>query len=235
MPPRAVRRMRRARYRGAHGRARHDLRRDGEGWAWGQLDADGYVGWLPVNALRAPRRRRRPTRSRRCARSCSPGRSIKVPPVDGPPLGCRLAVAARRRSLARSRDAGGFVPARHLAPLERRRAGFRRGRRALHRRAVSVGRQDQPRPRLLRPGAGRAHRVRHRLPARQRHAGARARRRRHRADSPLCGAAISCSGRAMWRSCATRDAASTPTRSTWRSRSSRSARRSRASARRAAT
>ena len=25
-----------------------------EGWAWGQLAADGYVGWLPANALRAP-------------------------------------------------------------------------------------------------------------------------------------------------------------------------------------
>ena len=22
-----------------------------EGWAWGQLAADGYVGWLPANAL----------------------------------------------------------------------------------------------------------------------------------------------------------------------------------------
>src|SRR5438309_1109783 len=26
----------------------------GEGWAWGQLESDGYVGWLPANALRAP-------------------------------------------------------------------------------------------------------------------------------------------------------------------------------------
>src|SRR5579864_1042400 len=24
---------------------------NGEGWAWGQLAADGYVGWLPANAL----------------------------------------------------------------------------------------------------------------------------------------------------------------------------------------
>ena len=28
---------------------------DDEGWAWGQLAADGYVGWLPANALLAPR------------------------------------------------------------------------------------------------------------------------------------------------------------------------------------
>src|ERR1700691_1794124 len=25
-----------------------------EGWAWGQLAADGYVGWLPANALAPP-------------------------------------------------------------------------------------------------------------------------------------------------------------------------------------
>src|ERR1700681_3346944 len=24
---------------------------NGEGWAWGQLTADGYVGWLPSGAL----------------------------------------------------------------------------------------------------------------------------------------------------------------------------------------
>ena len=28
---------------------------DDEGWAWGQLAGDGYVGWLPANALMAPR------------------------------------------------------------------------------------------------------------------------------------------------------------------------------------
>src|SRR5262249_20096103 len=27
---------------------------DDEGWAWGQLAADGYVGWLPAAALLAP-------------------------------------------------------------------------------------------------------------------------------------------------------------------------------------
>ena len=45
---------------------------------------------------------------------------------------------------------------------------------------------------------------RHRVPARQRHAGARARRRAVAASLPICGAATSSSGRAMSRSCATR-------------------------------
>src|SRR6478752_3007474 len=49
--------------------ARHDARLDtealrgdivtvydttGEGWAWGQLESDNYVGWLSANALAAP-------------------------------------------------------------------------------------------------------------------------------------------------------------------------------------
>ena len=28
--------------------------RNGEGWAWGQLADDGYVGWIPEAALTAP-------------------------------------------------------------------------------------------------------------------------------------------------------------------------------------
>jgi hypothetical protein len=27
---------------------------NGEGWYWGQLGSDGYVGWIPANALRPP-------------------------------------------------------------------------------------------------------------------------------------------------------------------------------------
>ena len=32
---------------------------DEEGWAWGQLKSDGYVGWLPAATLLAPGPRRR--------------------------------------------------------------------------------------------------------------------------------------------------------------------------------
>ena len=38
--------------------------RNGEGWAWGQLNSDGYVGWLPDRALAKPAASRR-TRSPR--------------------------------------------------------------------------------------------------------------------------------------------------------------------------
>jgi cell wall-associated NlpC family hydrolase len=89
---------------------------DGEGFGWGQLHSDGYVGWLPMNALRAPGRE--PTHKVVALRTILfPGRSIKAQPVEGLPLGCRLAVAGHDGELARL-AAGGFVPARHLAPLD---------------------------------------------------------------------------------------------------------------------
>ena len=103
-----------------------------------------------------------------------PGPSIKLPPVETLPLG-----AQARRS---SREDGAFAVTRERlaicrggisAPIDAMRDGFRRGGRALPRHALSVGRQDQPRHRLLRPGAGGAERLRHRLPARQRHAAGR--------------------------------------------------------------
>ncbi len=48
--------------------------RNGEGFAWGQLNGDGYVGWIPdARAGQSPRQLRR-TRSRRCGRSRSRAR-----------------------------------------------------------------------------------------------------------------------------------------------------------------
>ncbi len=140
-----------------------------EGFAWGQLAADNYVGWLPSNALApagAP-----PTHKVAALRTFAfPGPSIKLPPIEALPLGATLAVAriAERMAVTAS---GAYVPAAHLAPLRRIRSGFRRRRRALSRRALSVGRQDRARARLFGSRAGFARRLRHRLPARQRHAG----------------------------------------------------------------
>ena len=85
-----------------------------EGWCWGQLAADGYVGWLPANALGSPGP---PATHRVCAlRTLAfPGRSIKRPPVAAFSLGCRLAVARSEDSFAVTPD--GYVPARHLAAI----------------------------------------------------------------------------------------------------------------------
>jgi cell wall-associated NlpC family hydrolase len=99
---------------------------DGEGWCWGQLCADGYVGFMPANALRAPG----PAATHRVAALRTlvfPARSIKAPPVDALSFGARVAVArgpgdatgVDEGSDGLTRLASGFyVPARHLAPIE---------------------------------------------------------------------------------------------------------------------
>ena len=88
---------------------------NGEGWAWGQLAADNYVGWLPANALApagAP-----PTHKVTALRTFAfPGPSIKLPPLEALPLGARLGIVRVADRLAVTRS-GAYVPLPHLAPL----------------------------------------------------------------------------------------------------------------------
>lgn len=87
-----------------------------EGWAWGQLAADGYVGWLPANALAPPAAE--PTHKVTALRTfVFPGPSIKLPPIEALPFGARLAIARMQDRMAVS-GSGGFLPAVHLAPIE---------------------------------------------------------------------------------------------------------------------
>jgi cell wall-associated NlpC family hydrolase len=87
-----------------------------EGWAWGQLAADGYVGYIPAGALREPGPV--PTHQVTALRTLVfPGPSAKLPPVEALPLGCRLAVARVEEPFAVTAS-GGYVPARHLAALD---------------------------------------------------------------------------------------------------------------------
>jgi cell wall-associated NlpC family hydrolase len=86
-----------------------------EGFAWGQLEIDGYVGWLPANALGAPGTA--PTHRVSALRTfVFPGPSFKLPPLAPPPLGARLAIVREQERFAVT-AAGGFVPANHLVPL----------------------------------------------------------------------------------------------------------------------
>jgi cell wall-associated NlpC family hydrolase len=86
-----------------------------EGWAWGQLEADGYVGWLPAQAL-APAGPP-PTHKVAALRTFAfPGPSIKLPPLEALPLGARLTVARMEDRLAVT-QAGAYVPAAHLKPI----------------------------------------------------------------------------------------------------------------------
>jgi cell wall-associated NlpC family hydrolase len=95
---------------------------NGEGWAWGQLAADGYVGWLPENALAPPGAA--PTHKVTALRTLVfPGPSIKQPPLEAPPLGARLAIARIEDRMAVT-PSGGYVPAAHLAPLDWNEADF---------------------------------------------------------------------------------------------------------------
>jgi cell wall-associated NlpC family hydrolase len=86
-----------------------------EGWAWGQLEADHYVGWLPANAL-APLGVA-PTHKIAALRSFAfPGPSIKLPPLEALPFGATLAVARIEDRMAVTRS-GAYVPAVHLKPI----------------------------------------------------------------------------------------------------------------------
>ena len=103
-----------------------------------------------------------------------------------------------------------------LDGTQRARTGLRRGRRALSRDALSLGRPDVRRHRLLGPGSDGAHGGRRRVAARQRHDGGGPRRayRHRRSRARRSRAAISCSGRATSGSCAIPSRCFTPTAGT---------------------
>jgi cell wall-associated NlpC family hydrolase len=90
--------------------------RNGEGWAWGQLNNDGYVGWLPDRTLAKPAAA--PTHKVTALRTLAfPGPSIKLPPVDTLVMGTVLVVAREDGAFAETRD-GRYLPRRHLGKLD---------------------------------------------------------------------------------------------------------------------
>jgi hypothetical protein len=96
--------------------------RNGEGWAWGQLGGDGYVGWLPDAALMKPAAA--PTHKVSALRTLVfPGPSIKLPPADTLVLGSKLTITREDGSFAVTRE-GTFLPKTHLAPLDHREPDF---------------------------------------------------------------------------------------------------------------
>lgn len=87
-----------------------------EGWAWGQLGGDGYVGWMPEFALVKPRAT--PTHKVTALRTFAfPGPSIKLPPVEALPLGARIEVVRIDAGFAITNQLH-YLPLVHLAPLE---------------------------------------------------------------------------------------------------------------------
>jgi cell wall-associated NlpC family hydrolase len=96
--------------------------RNGEGWAWGQLNSDGYVGWLPDRMLTAPFA---PPTHKVTALStfAFPGPSIKLPPIGTLPLGAKLAVQRDDGVFAVTHD-GLYVPQQHLGTLDVNESDF---------------------------------------------------------------------------------------------------------------
>lgn len=93
-----------------------------EGWAWGQLEADGYVGWLSANALGKPGPA--PTHKVSVPRTLAfPGPDIKLPPAAALPMGAQLAVAQADERFTVTAN-GWHIPLVHLTPLKARRADY---------------------------------------------------------------------------------------------------------------
>jgi cell wall-associated NlpC family hydrolase len=92
-----------------------------EGWSWGQLQGDNYVGWIAANALGKPRQ---PATHRISALRTFvfPGPDIKLPPLTTLPFGGQVAVLRFENSFAVTPD--GYVPARHVAPLDQAEDDF---------------------------------------------------------------------------------------------------------------
>jgi hypothetical protein len=96
--------------------------RNGEGWAWGQLNNDRYVGWLPDQALAKPAGP--PTDKVTALRSFAfPGPSIKLPPVETLVMGTLLTVRREEGPFALTRE-GWYLPRQHLGPSNYRVLDF---------------------------------------------------------------------------------------------------------------
>jgi Bacterial dipeptidyl-peptidase Sh3 domain/NlpC/P60 family len=93
-----------------------------EGWAWGQLVGDGYVGFVPASAIFAPGPP--PTHKVTALRTLVfPGPSIKLPPTETLSFGCQLVIARMDERFAITAS-GGHVPSLHLAPVEKTESDF---------------------------------------------------------------------------------------------------------------
>jgi cell wall-associated NlpC family hydrolase len=90
--------------------------RNGEGFAWGQLNSDGYVGWLPDAALAKPATA--PTHKVTALRTFAfPAASIKLPPLETLSIGASVTVQRDDGAFAVTRE-GWYLPRRHIGGLD---------------------------------------------------------------------------------------------------------------------
>jgi hypothetical protein len=89
--------------------------RNDEGFAWGQLKSDGYVGWLPDRALSKPGAA--PTHKVIALSTFAfPGPSIKLPPVETLVMGTTVTVLREDGAFAVTRD-GWYLPLPHVGSI----------------------------------------------------------------------------------------------------------------------
>jgi hypothetical protein len=91
--------------------------RDDEGFAWGQLISDGYVGWLPDRALAKPAAA--PTHKITALSTFAfPGPSIKLPPAETLVMGTTVTVLRQDGAFAVTRE-GWYLPLPHIGGIDR--------------------------------------------------------------------------------------------------------------------
>jgi len=91
--------------------------RNGEGWAWGQLDSDGYVGWLPDSSLAKPQAA--PTHKVTAIRTFAfSGPSIKLPHLHTLVMESLLTVIREDGTFAVTGE-GWYLPRQHLGNRDR--------------------------------------------------------------------------------------------------------------------
>lgn len=93
-----------------------------EGWSWGQLESDGYVGYLSANALGPIGTT--PTHKVIVPRTLGfPGADIKLPPMIALPMGARIDIVRQDARFAVNAF-GWHFPLGHVAPLTAKQPDF---------------------------------------------------------------------------------------------------------------
>ena len=92
-----------------------------EGWAWGQLAGDGYVGWLSENAL-GPLEPEPDHRVVALRTLVYPAASFKLEPIAALPMGAAVSVSRAEGNF--SATPHGFIYSPHLAPLDQQADDF---------------------------------------------------------------------------------------------------------------
>ncbi|HEV1998872.1 MAG TPA: NlpC/P60 family protein [Xanthobacteraceae bacterium] len=93
----------------------------GEGWAWGQMEADGYIGWFSANAF-GPVGKPATHRVTALRTFVFDTPDIKRAPAAALSFASQIAVSGSQGEFVTT-DAG-FIPAPHVAPLAHREPDF---------------------------------------------------------------------------------------------------------------